>query len=82
MTESLEFIKAVGVPAAIAFFVLWRLDRRLGDLVSALTSFHADLKDSLGDVASLREDIKETGDRIIRETDHNFRNVVQGLQRY
>ena len=83
MAETLEFIKTVGVPAAIAFFVLWRLDRRLGDLVGAITSFHADLKDAFENVVTLRQDIKETGDRVIRETEHNFRTAVaQALARF
>lgn len=33
-----EFIKSVGVPAGIAFLVLWRLDSRLAELTKAVTT--------------------------------------------
>jgi hypothetical protein len=36
MSELYDFIKSVGVPAAIAFYVLHRIDRRLNELVAVV----------------------------------------------
>ncbi len=48
MTELLDFAKTVGVPAAIAFFVLWRLDHRLDQLIREVHAMHEKLGAMLG----------------------------------
>ncbi len=48
MTELLDFAKTVGVPAAIAFFVLWRLDHRLDQLIREVHAMHEKLGAVLG----------------------------------
>lgn len=49
MAEILEFVKAVGVPAAIAFFVLWRLDARLAELIREIRALHAGITQMVAD---------------------------------
>lgn len=46
MTEWLEWFKTAGIPAAIAFFVLWRLDSRLGELSGKIDKLIDTLKKS------------------------------------
>ena len=40
MTEFFEFVKLVGVPAAITFFVLWRVEARLAELIREIRTLH------------------------------------------
>jgi hypothetical protein len=65
MSEWLDFTKTVGVPTGIAFFVLWRLDRRLADLVSATRDLVVRLKP-----------MEDQAAHIIREVDHNMRGAL------
>ena len=41
---ALRLVKDVGVPAAIAFFVLWRLDRHLVALTKQVMELHGCIK--------------------------------------
>ncbi len=38
LNDLLDFIKSVGVPAALAFLVLWRLDQRLWEISEKLST--------------------------------------------
>lgn len=40
MHDLLTFAEHVGVPAAIAFYVLVRIDKRLQQLTNAITTLH------------------------------------------
>jgi len=44
VNELLEFIKVLGFPAAVAFFVLWRLDKRLEELTKVLAELCSKIK--------------------------------------
>lgn len=67
--EIAEFIKTVGIPAGIAFYVLWRFDKRLADLVNELRAANAQN-------GGVKEHVTQVGDRVIHEVDHNFRNAL------
>ena len=62
-----DFIKQVGFPAAIAIFVLWRLDRRLGDLVTELRAFHLRMTDVLTSTTQLSKHVSDESTRVVRE---------------
>ena len=69
-----EFIKQVGFPAAIAIFVLWRLDKRLGDLVTELRAFHTLMGNVMSSTSDLTKHVSNEGTRIIREVKEFLHN--------
>lgn len=68
-----EFIRSFGFPAAVAGFVLWRLDRRLEDLI---VEMRADRATRVAVIEALEKLITVTGDRVIRDVDHNLRAAL------
>lgn len=45
-TEILKFIRELGFPAAVAFFVLWRLDRTLHEILVELSKLRDEVRRS------------------------------------
>lgn len=76
MNEAFEFIKSVGVPAGIAFFVLYRLDERFKELVAEFREFRKDVRDSMANVDSLEKHMDEMGAKVVRDVDHNIRGLL------
>lgn len=81
MTEVIEFIKAVGVPAAIAFFVLWRLDSTLQDLVKELRAFHAEIKTVVGAQVVGQGALLEQLGRQTAEIGHDVKSLLSEHRR-
>lgn len=75
LPEIADFIKTVGFPVAVAGFVLWRLDRRLGDLVTATR----DLSDPDKTAARLRPLFQEHTRDIVADVGHDTRGAVGPL---
>lgn len=55
MESVVHFVQGVGVPAAIAFFVLWRLDARLAELVKEIRQLSEKVSTVLGRSEVLEE---------------------------
>lgn len=66
-----ELVKNVGVPAGALFFILWRLEARLIELVKAVQA---------APVCATAEQVEAAAERttaaINREIDHSTRNVL------
>lgn len=69
----MEFVKNFGFPVAVAGFVLLRLDKTLRDLVLEM---RADRETRLAAIEALEKLVSSTGDRVIRDVDHNLRAAV------
>lgn len=69
--EITDLIKNVGVPAGALFFILWRLEARLVELVKAVQA--APVCATPDQVAAA---VAEGTDKVIREVDHNTRGVL------
>jgi hypothetical protein len=74
--EVTDFIKTVGIPAAVAFFVLWRLDRGLASVVTQLAALVTEMRAVNKHNDGVKEHIDQVGRDIIREVDHNTRAAI------
>ena len=50
MTDLYEFVKNVGVPGGIAFFVLWKVNRTMESMVQEIRGLAAIMKSTLADI--------------------------------
>jgi hypothetical protein len=62
-----QFIKEVGFPIAVTAFVLWRFDKRLGELITEIRAFHVQMGSVLSNTAALAKHIVDQADRVVRE---------------
>ena len=74
-----KFIKEVGFPIAVAAFLLWRFDKRLGELITEIRAFHVQIGSVITKTGDLEKHVSEEADRMIREVDHNIRGAIGHL---
>ena len=77
--QIIDFIKNVGVPTGIAAFVLWRLDKRLADVIVEMRSFHDKIGDAIDASTETRRDIIAARDHVVREVGHDVRAAIAAL---
>jgi hypothetical protein len=76
-SETVEFIRSVGFPMAVAGFLLWRLDDTMRKLVRSFQSLAEHLRLTReADIKELKSTVEEVGARVIREVDHNVRGAL------
>ena len=76
---AVKFIKDVGFPIAVSVFLLWRFDRRLGELITEIRNFHVQIGAVITKTGDLEKHVSEEADRMIREVDHNIRGAIGHL---
>ena len=74
--EIMEFVKTFGFPGAVAFFVLWRLDARLGKISEGFADLVAEIRVANQYAAGIKEHMTQVGQDVVREVDKNTRAVV------
>lgn len=68
-----DFAKNFGFPALVAGFVLFRIDKTLRELV---VEMRLDRELRMTAIATLEKLVSATGDRVIRDVDHNLRAAI------
>ena len=71
-----KFIKEVGFPIAVAAFLLWRFDRRLGELITEIRAFHVQIGSVITKTSDLEKHVSGEIDRVIREVGHDIRGAL------
>lgn len=62
-----DAVKTLGFPAAVAGFVLWRVDKTLRDLIVELRAFREVMVET---TTGLEKHITERADYVVREVAH------------